>query len=46
MESLRAPQERVEKYATWLAHYQLLLLPGAGGGGGTDAAAIEVRARE
>lgn len=41
MEQLKSPQERVDKYSTWLAHYQLLLLPGAAG----DAAnrTIEVR---
>jgi len=31
MEALRSPEERIEKYSAWLAHYQLLLLPGAGG---------------
>lgn len=32
MDALRSPHERVERYSTWLAQYQLLLLPFSGAG--------------
>ena len=47
MERLQSPHERVERYSTWLAQYQLLLLPSSAAGddaAGNSRGGIEVGA--